>query len=83
MSPRETIFNGEILTISSVNSAGKFDILPEHANFITIIEKNPIIVQQIDKSYNKYEFHEAIIYAKDDQVLIYADPTTGGPPTIN
>ncbi len=83
MSPRETMFEGEVLTISSVNTTGKFDILPEHANFITIIEKNPIVIQQLDKTYKKYEFHEAIIFSKEDQVLIYADPTTGGPPTIN
>lgn len=45
MSPTQTIFDGEVLSISSVNSTGKFDILPYHANFITLISKNPVILR--------------------------------------
>ena len=32
-----TIFSGEVLSVSSENDSGKFDILPEHANFITLV----------------------------------------------
>lgn len=44
-SPTQTIFEGEAVSISSVNSVGKFDILPFHANFITLVQKNPIIIR--------------------------------------
>jgi hypothetical protein len=44
-SPTQTIFEGEAVSISSVNSMGKFDILPFHANFITLVQKTPIIVR--------------------------------------
>ena len=45
LSPTQTIFEGEALSVSSVNSTGKFDILPYHANFITLIQKNPVILR--------------------------------------
>lgn len=45
LSPTQTIYEGEALSVSSTNSTGKFDILPYHANFITLIQKNPVILR--------------------------------------
>lgn len=45
ISPTQTIFDGEAYAVSSVNSAGKFDILPYHANFITLVQNSPIILR--------------------------------------
>lgn len=45
MSPTQTIFSGEALSVSSANSAGKFDILPYHANFIAMVQKSPVILR--------------------------------------
>lgn len=45
LSPTQTIFEGEALSVSSVNSAGKFDILPYHANFITLVQKSPVVLR--------------------------------------
>ena len=41
-SPEKQIWEGNALSVSSVNSAGPFDILPMHANFITIVENQSI-----------------------------------------
>lgn len=45
LSPTQTIYDGEAVSISSVNSMGKFDILPYHANFITLVKKKPIFLR--------------------------------------
>jgi len=45
ISPTQTLFDGEAYSISSINSSGKFDILPYHANFITLVQKVPIILR--------------------------------------
>lgn len=45
ISPTQTIFQGQALSVSSANSTGKFDILPYHANFITMVQKVPIILR--------------------------------------
>lgn len=45
LSPTQTIYDGEAVSVSSVNSLGKFDILPYHANFITLVQKNPVTLR--------------------------------------
>ena len=45
LSPTQTIYDGEALSVSSTNSTGKFDILPYHANFITLVQKSPVILR--------------------------------------
>jgi len=45
LSPTQTLYDGEAYSVSSVNSLGKFDILPYHANFITLVQKNSIILR--------------------------------------
>jgi len=44
-SPDKLIWEGKAYSISSENSAGVFDILPEHANFVTMIENKPITIR--------------------------------------
>jgi len=71
--PQHTIWMGEAKSISSQNSQGDFDILPKHANFITIIKKKPIVVRTMDGKVTKYDFDIAIIYAHDDDIRIYSN----------
>lgn len=79
ISPKETIFDGEALSVSSKNSIGPFDILPEHANFITVIEGNPIMIRtpQKEKEPLTFNFPLAIIYNINNKVSIYTDVQFG------
>lgn len=45
ISPTQTIFEGDAYAVSSTNTMGKFDILPFHANFISLVQKHPIILR--------------------------------------
>lgn len=45
LSPTQTIYDGPAFSVSSFNSMGRFDILPMHANFITMVQKQPIILR--------------------------------------
>ena len=75
ISPKETIFDGEAFAVSSENSIGPFDILAEHANFITIIEGQPIVVRLPEKNKEPltFNFPLAIIYNINNKVSIYTD----------
>lgn len=72
--PQEVLFEGKALAVSSKNSQGKFDILAQHANFITLIEKNSIILLTENRKQIKFEVSQAIIYNLQNQVVIYIDP---------
>ena len=69
-SPEKEVWKGTAKSVSSINSAGPFDILPFHANFITIIENQAIKI--IGTSFKEeYKFENAIIYASNNNVFIY------------
>lgn len=76
-SPEKEFFNGVAYSVSSVNSTGKFDILPGHANFITVIENSPIILRQkqtgLPAGRQEYTFPVAILSVANNQVNIYTN----------
>lgn len=72
-SSQKTIWIGRAKAVTSHNSQGEFDILPSHANFITIIQKRPILIHTSKKEVKKYNFESAIIYAHDNKVYIYTE----------
>jgi len=74
LTPKQTVFEGQALSVSSTNSVGKFDILPKHANFITLIENQPIEIQDMNREFKKFQFSQAIIYNISNKVSIFAEP---------
>lgn len=70
-SPTEIVWEGEASSVSSENSAGPFDILPEHANFVTLIENKPIFVERDPHKKQEFTFTRAVILAQNNQVSIY------------
>lgn len=70
-SPENLVWEGKGEWVSSINSKGPFDILPMHANFITVVEKHPIKVKGENGKENEYSFDRAVLYTHDNQVSIY------------
>lgn len=74
ISPKEIIFEGPAWAVSSKNSDGNFDILPKHANFITLVENEPILIRKHDsQEVQSFKFELAIIYASNNKINIYTD----------
>lgn len=73
VSPRGELFNGPALSVSSKNSTGNFDILPFHANFITLIKQVAIKIKSLEKKEITFDLPLAIIYTTNNQVNIYTD----------
>ena len=71
ISPQELILDEDAQSVSSKNSQGPFDILSQHANFITMVEKNPIIIRDTAGKEQKFDFPMAIIMATENRVDIY------------
>lgn len=73
ISPRQVIFESDAVSVSSTNSAGNFDVLPEHANFMTLIKNTPIVIIKTDKQKTTFNFPLAILYTASNRVNIYTD----------
>lgn len=78
LSPQLLIFEGKANSVSSKNFAGNFDILPEHANFLTMVDNAPIVVRTPDGEKKEFKVPFAIIYTHSNMVNIY----TYTPPNI-
>lgn len=72
--PRQILFNGEALSVSSADRKGKFDILPEHANFIALIDKKPIEIVQTNKEKITFNVNTAIVLNRNNIVTVFVDP---------
>lgn len=73
LSPRAVIFEGDALSVSSSNYLGEFDILPLHANFITLVENKQIRIQKQDLTVITFKIPIAILYQANNQVNIYTE----------
>lgn len=73
LTPKTVLFQGPAQSVSSKNSQGAFDILPEHANFITIIQNQPIIIRSKQEALT-FNFSQAIVYNSNNSVSIFAEP---------
>jgi len=72
-SPDEIVWQGEANSLSSVNSVGVFDILPGHANFITLIQDNPITVREASGTDKVFKYKRAVLVIENDKINIYVD----------
>lgn len=71
-SPEKVLWEGTAFAVSAKNSQGKFDILPHHTGFLTIVEDQPIkISNQQKKVLQEFRFPRALIYNRDNRVAIY------------
>ena len=76
LSPKKMIFLGQAESVTSTNTNGKFDILPQHANFITLIKNQPIVIINKEKKKIEFTFNLAIMYALNNHVTVYTDIST-------
>ncbi len=72
-SPKQILYEGEALSVSGVNSVGKFDVLPQHANFVTMVVHNPVIIQTPKKEKLTFHLPLAIIFNSENIVKIYTE----------
>jgi F0F1-type ATP synthase epsilon subunit len=73
MNPDERLWEGSAESVSSENSSGTFDILPQHANFVTIVRNKPITIRTLDGEEKKVTYKNAVLVIKEDALMIYTD----------
>jgi len=65
-----TVFDGEVMAISSTNEKGAFDILSSHANFITLI-KDRIILTNFDGTKQQINLNTGVLRNTDNSVEVF------------
>jgi len=63
-------FKGKAEAVSSQNRLGKFDILPEHINFITLIFGS-LTVHTHDRKKIAYQFERGVLEVSENRVNVF------------
>jgi len=66
----KTYFNGKAKAITSINETGTFDVLPEHANFISMIQDFVTVVLP-DNKEQKFEIKTGVMQVIQNKADIY------------
>src|SRR3989344_6734911 len=65
-------FEARAVAVTMANRIGTFDILPRHANFISVIEKQVVFLID-NKNTKTYSFASGIVEVSNDQVKIFLE----------
>jgi len=68
---RKILFDGTANSVSSFNSVGEFDVLPQHANFISLI-KDKVILDKGTPQEEVFEIETGLISVDEQGVNVYA-----------
>lgn len=72
-SPFRDYYDGLAFSLSAVNDTGPFDILPEHHNFISLLNACDLVVRTIDNGDQKIRISGGLIHVKADKVIVFLD----------
>ena len=64
------VFEGQVQTVSSYNRIGLFDVLPRHANFVSMI-KDKVILVKPDKKRLEITLDTGVMMVQENNVQIF------------
>lgn len=68
--PFNNYYEGVAEIVSATNSVGRFDILPGHADFFSIISSGDVVIQT-PKEELTINVNNGIITVRDNQVMLF------------
>ncbi len=71
--PERIFFEGEAYSLSSTNNSGPFDILPNHAHFISLLNDATVEILDKDNKKSAYKISRGLISAKANNVRVFVD----------
>ncbi len=70
LSKEKVLYDGYVKTVTSHNDVGTFDILENHANFITML-KDEVLLDKGTQKEKRFDVKEGVLSVADDRVEIF------------
>jgi len=70
--PFHIYYEGTAKVVSATNKVGKFDILPGHADFFSVMSPGEVVIETESDSIN-FKINNGIIGVRDDEVLLFVN----------
>jgi len=71
MSPVAVVWEAQVIAISAENSEGAFDILPDHARFMSLLNTSEVTMELQDTTVKTFTFDNAVLFFEDNVAVIY------------
>ena len=71
--PFKVYFEGDAVSVSAVNATGPFDILPQHHNFLCMLEPCNLVIQPLEGDQKIVKVHRALMHVKANSVVVFMD----------
>lgn len=65
------VFEATATAISATNSEGMFDILPDHARFMSLLAPTPVTIELHTGQTKVFTFENAVLFFEDNVATIY------------
>ncbi|MEK7594453.1 MAG: hypothetical protein AAB436_02340 [Patescibacteria group bacterium] len=72
-SPFREYYNGPAFSVTAENATGPFDILPQHHNFISLINACDIVVRTVSEGEQRFSVSGGIMHVKADKLVVFLD----------
>jgi len=70
--PFKVYYEGNAESITATNKVGQFDILPDHAEFFSILEAGEVIIETATEPVS-FQISNGIITVRDNEVLLFVN----------
>lgn len=69
---QDVIYDGRVTALSSLNDTGPFDVLPEHANFISIV-KDMVTLHFPNDQKQLFRLQTGILHVEENEIKLYIE----------
>jgi F0F1-type ATP synthase epsilon subunit len=70
--PFHVYYEGPAKVVSAINNVGKFDILPGHADFFSVMSAGDVVIET-DKEPVVFNITNGIITVRDDETMLFVN----------
>jgi len=70
--PFNLYYDGPAESVTAINRVGKFDILPGHADFFSMLDPGEVIIGTSSDQI-VFTIHNGIITVRDNEVMLFVD----------
>lgn len=70
--PFHVYFEGKALSVTATNAIGKFDVLPGHADFFSILSPGSVAIETKSEPVI-FEISDGIMTVRDDEVMLFVN----------
>lgn len=72
-SPYAVFYDDKAKSVSAKNHTGLFDILPQHHNFISIIDPCEVIINKYNDEEVKIKINGGLMHVRSNNVTLFLD----------